>query len=92
MAWLYVVVLLLLAAALWGAYRLLGTPSRLSPNDYNVVLADVATSVERAADRLRRSMDADSQSLEVEASARCVGSLTISFTSMHSSRNRPLPE
>ena len=69
MAWLYVVVLLLLAAALWGAYRLLGTPSRLSPNDYNVVLADVATSVERAADRLRRSMDADSQSLEVEASA-----------------------
>src|SRR2546423_14476377 len=58
MAWLYVVILLLLAAGLWGAYRVLGTPSRLAPRDYNVVLADVATSVERAAGNLRRALEA----------------------------------
>src|SRR2546423_14626162 len=58
MAWLYVVILLLLAAGLWGAYRVLGTPSRLAPRDYNVVLADVATSVERAAGNLRQALEA----------------------------------
>jgi hypothetical protein len=69
MAWLYIVVLLVLAVALWGAYKLLGTPSRLSTRDYNIVLADVATSVERAADRLRQALDADSGRLEDEAGA-----------------------
>jgi hypothetical protein len=58
MAWLYILVLLLLAAGLWAAYRVLGTPSRLPPGDYNVVLADVATSVERAAARLRAALGA----------------------------------
>src|SRR2546430_6609093 len=58
MAWLYVVILLLLAAGLWGAYRVLGTPSRLARRDYNVVLADVATSVERAAGNLRQALEA----------------------------------
>src|SRR2546430_14062263 len=58
MAWLYIVILLLLAAGLWGVYRVLGTPSRLAPRDYNVVLADVATSVERAAGNLRRALEA----------------------------------
>ncbi|HEV2012431.1 MAG TPA: hypothetical protein VGR77_00880 [Candidatus Dormibacteraeota bacterium] len=57
MAWLYVLILLLLAAGLWGAYRVLGTPSRLAPRDYYIVLADVATSVERAAGRLRQALD-----------------------------------
>jgi hypothetical protein len=70
MAWLYLVILLLLAAGLWAAYRVLGTPSRLAPRDYNVVLADVATTVERSAARLRRALEAGpSPALEDEASA-----------------------
>jgi hypothetical protein len=69
MAWLYIVILLVLAAALWGAYRVLGTPSRLAPSDYNVVLADVAISVERAAGNLRRALVAGpGRTLEQEAS------------------------
>jgi hypothetical protein len=70
MVWLYAVILLLLAAALWGAYRVLGTPSRLAPRDYDVVLDDIKTSVERAASRLRRALDAGPVgSLEAEATA-----------------------
>jgi hypothetical protein len=70
MAWLYALILLLLAAALIGAYRVLGTPSRLAPRDYGVVLEDVRTSVERAAARLRRSLEAGVVgSLADEASA-----------------------
>ncbi len=57
MAWLYLLILLVLAAALVVAYRVLGTPSRLAPRDYDVVLADITSSVERAADRLRRALD-----------------------------------
>lgn len=56
MLWLYLVIFLVLAAALLAAYRVLGTPSKLTPRDYGVVLADVATSVERAAERLRRAL------------------------------------
>jgi hypothetical protein len=64
MVWLYALILLLLAAALWGAYKVLGTPSRLAPRDYDVVL-------ERAAARLGRALDAGggSSSLEAEATA-----------------------
>ena len=69
MAWLYLVILLVLTAALWAAYRLLGTPSRLAPRDYNVVLAAVATSVERAAHRLRRALEAGDGNLEDAAKA-----------------------
>ncbi len=70
MVWLYALILLLLAAALVVAYRVLGTPSRLAPRDYDVVLEDIRTSVERAASRLRRSLDAGSeQSVEDEATA-----------------------
>ena len=69
MAWLYVLILLLLAAGLVGAYRVLGTPSRLASRDYNIVLADVATSVERAAGRLRQALDGDPGKLEDEAAA-----------------------
>ncbi len=58
MAWLYLLILLVLAAALVVAYRVLGTPSRLAPGDYDVVLADIKSSVERAAERLRRALDA----------------------------------
>ena len=68
MAWLYLLILLLLAAGLWAAYRVLGTPSRLAPGDYHIVLADVATSVERAAVGLRRALEAGpGQRLEDEA-------------------------
>ena len=70
MAWLYALILLLLAAALLGAWRVLGTPSRLAPRDYDVVLDDVKASVQRAAARLRRSLEAGAgASLEDEASA-----------------------
>ena len=70
MVWLYALILLLLAAALVVAYRVLGTPSRLAPRDYDVVLEDIRTSVEGAASRLRRSLDAGSeQSVEDEATA-----------------------
>lgn len=57
MLWLYILLLAVAAVSLWGVYRLLGTPSRLAPADYAVVLADVATSVERAASRLRAALD-----------------------------------
>jgi len=69
MAWLYILILLLLAAGLVGAYQVLGTPSRLASRDYNIVLADVATSVERAAGRLRKALDGDPAKLEDEAAA-----------------------
>ncbi len=69
MAWLYLVILLGLAAALWAAYRLLGTPSRLVPRDYNLVLADVAASVARAAGRLRQTLEAGDGDLEDAAKA-----------------------
>lgn len=57
MIWLYALVLLAVAVGLWAVYRVLGTPSRLAPADYTAVLADVATSVERAAGRLREALD-----------------------------------
>jgi hypothetical protein len=70
MAWLYALILLLLAAALLGAWRVLGTPSRLAPRDYDLIVVDIKTSVERAAGRLRRSLDAGAGgSLEDEATA-----------------------
>jgi len=70
MVWLYALILLLLAAALVVAYRVLGTPSRLTPRDYDVVLEDIRSSVERAATRLRRSLDAEpEQSVVDEATA-----------------------
>ena len=69
MAWLYILILLLLAAGLVGAYRLLGTPSRLASRDYFVVLADVATAVERAAGQLRQALDGEPGKLEDEAAA-----------------------
>src|SRR2546425_5854758 len=70
MVWIYALVLLVLAAALIGAYRVLGTPSRLAPRDYDVVLDDIRTSVERAVAGLRRSLDArPGESLADEATA-----------------------
>ena len=70
MAWLYLLILLVLAAALVVAYRVLGTPSRLVPRDYDLVLADIESSVARAADRLRRGLDAGpGGALDGEASA-----------------------
>src|SRR5881227_3890992 len=57
MVWLYLLILLVLAAALWAVYRVLGTPSKLPPTDYHIVLADVAVSVEKAATLLRQALD-----------------------------------
>jgi hypothetical protein len=69
MAWLYILILVLAAAGLIGAYRVLGTPSRLAARDYNFVLADVATSVERAAGQLRVALDGEPAALEDAAAA-----------------------
>jgi hypothetical protein len=70
MVWLYLLILLLLAAALLGAWRVLGTPSRLAPRDYDVIVVDIKTSVERAAERLRQALTAGpGRRLEDEASA-----------------------
>jgi hypothetical protein len=56
MVWLYALIFVLLALALWAAYRVLGTPSRLAPPDYQVVVNDVAGSVDRAARQLRQAL------------------------------------
>ena len=70
MVWLYLLILLVVAFGLWAAYRVLGTPSRLAKGDYDVVLADIKSSVERAAARLRRALDAGpGGTLEDEATA-----------------------
>jgi hypothetical protein len=55
---LYAFLLLVAAAFLWGAYRVLGQPTRLAPADYTVVLIDVADSGLRAAARLRAASEA----------------------------------
>jgi hypothetical protein len=55
--WLYALILLVLAVALWGAYKVLGTPSRLEPGDYRIVLDDLTASVEKAAAELRGALD-----------------------------------
>ena len=54
---LYAFLLLVAAAFLWGAYRVLGQPTRLAPSDYTVVLIDVAESALRAAGRLRAAAE-----------------------------------
>lgn len=67
---LYAVILLIVIAGLWAAYRVLGTPSRLRPSDYELVLEDVVTTVDRAAQRLRAAIasePADSPKLEEAA-------------------------
>ena len=69
MAWLYILILVLAAAGLVGAYRVLGTPSRLAARDYNIVLADVARSVERAAGQLRQALAGEPGRLEDAAAA-----------------------
>ncbi|HVH64980.1 MAG TPA: hypothetical protein VM674_03020 [Candidatus Acidoferrum sp.] len=72
MLWLYALILVVVAIGLWAAYRVLGTPSRLTPPDYLVVLADVATSVERSAGQLREALahEADGHLKDVAADAR----------------------
>ena len=72
MLWLYALILLIVAVGLWAAYRVLGTPSRLAPGDYLVVLADVATSVERSATQLRQALEhePDGRLGDVAAEAR----------------------
>lgn len=59
MAWLYLLILIVLAAGLWGAYRVLGMPSRLTPTDYGIVLHDILIAVQRASGRLRSAVDGD---------------------------------
>jgi hypothetical protein len=63
-AWFYLLILIVLAAALWGAYRVLGTPTRLTQTDYGIVLEDVVTSVQRASGRLRAALAVEPAELE----------------------------
>jgi hypothetical protein len=58
-AWLYLLILIVVAVALWAAYRVLGAPSRLAATDYTIVLQDIVTSVERAAGRLRSAIESE---------------------------------
>jgi hypothetical protein len=71
-AWLYLLILIVVAAALWAAYRVLGAPSRLAAADYEVVLVDIVISVERAAGRLRSATISESGATleEVASQAR----------------------
>jgi hypothetical protein len=71
MLWLYAVILVAAALGLWGVYRILGTPTRLSPVDYRIVLADITSSVGRSAGRLRAALEGDADRLdEVAADSR----------------------
>lgn len=54
---LYAVLLAVVVVGLWGAYRVLGTPSRLAPGDYAIVLDDLLRSVTRAAAQLRAALE-----------------------------------
>jgi hypothetical protein len=65
------IILIVVIAGLWAAYRVLGTPSRLAPADYRVVLDDLATSVARSASQLRAALTEDDRNREaVAADAR----------------------
>jgi hypothetical protein len=63
---LYAVILVVVAVGLWGAYRVLGTPSRLKPNEYGLVLEDVISSVRRSARELRTAVEAGADSGRLE--------------------------
>jgi len=63
---LYAAILLVVAVGLWGAYRVLGTPSRLRPVDYGVVLEDVLSSVRRSALGLRTALKEGTDSHRLE--------------------------
>ena len=66
-----VVILGAVIAGLWAAYGVLGTPSRLAPADYRVVLDDLAASVARSAAQLRAALaEDDRQREQVAAEAR----------------------
>jgi hypothetical protein len=58
------IILGVVIAGLWAAYRVLGTPSRLAPADYRVVLDDLAASVARSAARLRGALAEDDRQRE----------------------------
>ncbi len=65
------IILGVVIAGLWAAYRVLGTPSRLAPADYRVVLDDLAASVAQSAARLRAALaEDDRQREQVAADAR----------------------
>ena len=55
---LYAVLLAIAVLGLWAAYRVLGTPSRLTPGDYTLVLEDLLQAVTRASARLRAALQA----------------------------------
>ena len=69
MLWLYALVVLVFAVALWGVYKILGTPSKLTPADYALVLADVAASVERSAAGLRQALQGPAANVPAVASS-----------------------
>ena len=66
-------ILVIVIAGLWAAYRVLGTPSRLAPADYRVVLDDLAASVAQSAAQLRGALAEDDRNREqVAAGARTI--------------------
>lgn len=61
------VILVGVVVGLWAAYRVLGTPSRLTPADYRVVLDDMAVSVAAAAARVRGALGSAASDREAVA-------------------------
>src|SRR5579864_3895317 len=66
---LYALILAAVVLGLWAAYKVLGTPSRLEPADYTIVLEDLLQSVTRAAARLREALDSPASGSTLEGVA-----------------------
>ena len=62
----YALILAVVVLGLWAAYKVLGTPSRLEPADYDIVLEDLLQSVTRAADRLGAALDSPASGSALE--------------------------
>jgi hypothetical protein len=66
---LYAVILAAVVLGLWAAYKVLGTPSRLEPSDYTLVLEDLVQSVGRAAAQLRSALESPASASALEEAA-----------------------
>jgi hypothetical protein len=62
----YALILAVVVLGLWAAYKVLGTPSRLEPADYAIVLEDLLRSVTRAAAEMRVALDSPASGSALE--------------------------
>jgi hypothetical protein len=63
---LYALILAIVVFGLWAAYKLLGTPSKLQPADYTIVLEDLLRSVTGSAAQLRQALEAEAAGSALE--------------------------